>query len=63
LQQIASACGRSLRLTLKPGQSLRVSGDLVGMEFECDKAVQARVFGLVNHSHSAAAQLLDHMVV
>ena len=36
-------------------QGLAVSGDIFGEEFEGYEAVEARVFGLVDHAHAAAA--------
>ena len=44
-------------------QGLRVLGDIVGQEFERDEATERGVFGLVDHTHAAAAQLLDDAVV
>ena len=52
-----------LRLTLKAAESLGVLGHFVGQELECDKTMQARVFRFVNHTHPAAAQLLDNAVM
>ena len=52
-----------LRFTLETGQSLGVSGHLIGQELEGYKAVAARVLGLVDHTHPAAAELLDNAVV
>jgi len=53
----------SLRLALKAGQRLRVSGDFIGQELEGNKSVQPRVLGLVHHAHSATAELLDDAVM
>ena len=36
---------------------------LIGQELQRDKAVQASIFGFVNHAHAAAAQLLEDAVV
>ena len=44
-------------------QSLGILGDLVGQELQSDKAVEASVLGLVDHTHPAAAELLDDAVV
>src|SRR5262249_14194439 len=44
-------------------QSLRITCDLVGEEFEGDKAVQADVFGFVHDSHPAAAEFLENAVM
>ena len=55
--------GRRLRLALKTSQRLRIASDFVWQEFEGDKPVQARVFGLVHNAHATTAQLLDDAVV
>ena len=55
--------GSSLRFALEAAQRLWIFGDLVGQEFQGDKAVQLQVLGLVNHAHPAAAELLDDAVV
>ena len=52
-----------LRLALEAGQSLRIFGDIVGQEFQRDKAAELEVLRLVNHAHAAAAQLLDDAVM
>ena len=44
-------------------QGLRVAGDLVGQELEGDEAMQPRVLGLVDHTHTAAAELFHDAVV
>ena len=54
---------RRLRLALETRQRLRIARDVVGQELQRDEAVQARVLGLVDHAHAAAAQLLDDAVV
>jgi hypothetical protein len=36
---------------------------VVGEELQCDVAVQPRIFGLADHTHSAPAQLLDDAIV
>jgi hypothetical protein len=52
--------GRSrLRLTLEASQSLSVFGNLVGQEFQGDKAMQPHVLGFVDDTHSAAELLQD----
>src|ERR1700722_265972 len=56
-------CRRSLSLTLKTGQGLRIASDFFRQEFESDKTVKARVFGLVDNSHASAAEFLDDAVV
>jgi hypothetical protein len=47
-------------LTVSIGK--RVFGHLVGQELQGNKSVQLYVFGLVNHTHASAAQLLDDAV-
>ena len=54
--------GGSLRFTLETRQGLRVFRYIIRQELERHEAVQAGVLGLVNHTHSAAAQLLDDAV-
>ena len=56
-------CGCGLRFTLKTGQSLGITGNLFGQELEGYKTMQACVFGLVNHTHSAAAEFFDDPIV
>ncbi len=55
--------GGSLRLALKSSQRLRVSGYFFGKELQGDEAPQARVFGLVDNAHAAAAELLDDAIM
>ena len=55
--------GGGVRLALETGQSLGVLGDVIGKKLQGDKAVQGYVLGLVDHTHPAAAQLLDDAVV
>ena len=45
------------------GKRPSVSGYFIGQKFERDKTVQPGVLGLVNHTHPAAAQLLNDAVV
>src|SRR5450755_1563843 len=54
---------RGVGFTLKAGERLRVLFDLFGQELESDKTMQPRIFGFVDDAHSAAAQLLDDVVV
>ena len=56
-------CGRRLRFALEASQSLRVFRNLVRKELQGDKTVQLYVFGLVDHAHATAAQLLCDAVV
>ena len=52
-----------LRLAPEAFQRLRVLRDVVGQELEGDETVQARVLGLVDHAHAAAAELSEDAVV
>ena len=56
-------CGSSLRLALEAGESLRVSATSSGRNFSATKRCKPRVFSLVDHTHPAAAQLLDDAVM
>ena len=56
-------CGSGLRFTAKAFQRLRVARQFFGQEFQTDRAMQPRVLGLINHTHPAAAQLLDDSVM
>src|SRR6267378_7849378 len=44
-------------------ESMRVTDQIVGEEFESDKAAEVGVFGLVDDAHAAAAQLFNDAVV
>src|SRR5947208_3347657 len=44
-------------------QGLRVASELVRQKLESDEALEPGVFGLVDHTHPACAQLLDDAVV
>src|SRR6266436_6575559 len=46
-----------------PHQGLRVTGHVFGQELQGNGTIEAGVLGLVNHSHSTAAQLLDNPLV
>jgi len=52
-----------LRLALKSGQGLWVAEHLIGQELEGNKTMQAGVLGLVDHTHTPAANLLDDLVM
>ena len=52
-----------LRLALKAAERLGILGHFIGQELEGDKAMQPGVFGFVNHTHPAAAQLVDNAVM
>ena len=56
-------CRCSTSLTTKSFESLRVSRQFIGQEFEGDEAPKLCVLGLVDHTHSPAAELLDDAVV
>ena len=56
-------CRGRLGFTLKAGQGLRVSRYVVGQEFKRDKAAELHVFGFVDHTHPAVAELLCNAVV
>ena len=55
--------GRGLSFPLKAGQSLRITGNFCGQEFESDKAMQPRVFRFVHDTHAAATKFLEDEVV
>ena len=55
--------GRSLRLTSKPLEGLRVAGHVFGQELQGDEAIKTGVLGLVHHPHTTAAQLLYNPIV
>src|SRR5437763_11693345 len=44
-------------------QCLRVLRNIVGQEFQRDKAAEFGILGLVDHTHAAATQLLDDAVM
>src|SRR5258708_33462171 len=58
---IQRGCG--LGFALEPGESPLVAGNIVRQKLEGHEAVQAHVFRFVNHSHTAATELLDDVVV
>ena len=55
--------GSGLGLALKAAERRGILGHFIGQKLERDKAMQPRVFRFVNHTHPAAAQLLDNAVV
>src|ERR1019366_4681909 len=55
--------GSGLRLTSEPFQSLWVCGYVLWQEFQRDESPKLGVLGLVDHTHPAAAKLLDDAVV
>ena len=56
-------CGCSLRLALKTGERLRVTGHFLRQELERDEAMQPRVLSFIDHTHAATTELLDDAVV
>ena len=56
-------CRGSLGFALEAAQSLRVLRYIIGQEFESDEATEVGILGFVDHTHPAAAELLDDAVV
>src|SRR6202034_1248927 len=56
-------CRSCFRFSLKSSQRLRLFGYIIRQELERDKAVQAEVFSLVDHTHPAATELFDDAVM
>ncbi len=54
---------RGTRLPAKAFQHLRVFCNVFRQELQSDKATEFGVLGLIDHTHPAAAQLLDDAVV
>ncbi len=54
---------RRLRLALKTAQSLGIFRYVIGQELERDKTLEASVFGLKHHAHTAASEFLQNAVV
>ena len=55
--------GSGLRLALKTRQRLRIFGNRIGQKLQGDKSSKREVFGFVDDTHPAAAQLLDNAIV
>ena len=55
--------GRGFGFPLETAESLCVVGEFVGKELEGNMATELEVFCLIDHTHSAAAELLDNAVV
>ncbi len=55
--------GSGLRFALESRQCLRVFGNFVGQKFQGNKALEACVFGFVDHAHSAAPQFFQDAIV
>ena len=51
--------GSGLCFALESRLGMRILSNLVGEELQGDKTAQFYVLGLVDHTHPAAAQLLD----
>ena len=54
---------RRPRFAAETFQGLRVFGHFFRQELQSDEAAEFGVFGLVDHTHAAAAEFLDHTVV
>jgi hypothetical protein len=44
-------------------ERLPILGNVVGQEFQRDKAVEGQVFGLIDNTHPTAAEPFDNPVV
>ena len=55
--------GCRARFALKPAKRVGITDDFIRQKFKRHEAAQTDVLGLVNHSHSARAQLLDDAVM
>ena len=55
--------GGGARFALETLERLPIARKLLGQKLEGDAAAEARVFGLVDHTHSAGAELLDDSIV
>ena len=51
------------RFAAETFQRLRIAGDILRQKLERDEAAELGVFGLVDHTHPAAAQLLGNAVM
>ncbi len=56
-------CGGSLGFAAKTFQGLAVLRYAFRQEFQSNKAVEARVLGLVDHSHASAAEFFEDTIV
>src|SRR5439155_8778920 len=56
-------CGCGLRLALETGQGLSVSGNLLRQELQGHETMEPDIFGLVNDTDAATAQLIQDAVV
>ena len=48
--------GSGLGFPLKASERMLIFGDILWQEFQSDEAVQAGIFRLVHHTHTAAAE-------
>ena len=55
--------GEDLRLSLKPRQPIRISGERLGQDLQRHLAVQLGVGGLIDLPHAALADEGGHVVV
>src|SRR5437870_11367639 len=55
--------GSGLRLAAEAAEQMLIGGDVIGKKFESNETAETGVLGLINHSHSAAAELFDHLVM
>ena len=56
-------CRGRASLTAETFEGLRVFGKVIRKEFQGNETSEFRVLGLINHTHAAAAQLLDNAVM
>src|ERR1700734_2041922 len=56
-------CRSGLRFALEAGERLRGFGPFIGGKLQRDEATEGYVFGLVDHTHATATELLDDAVV
>ena len=45
------------------GKGLRVPGDFIGQEFQSDETMQLQILGLIDDTHSPAAEFFDDAVM
>src|SRR5208283_4762840 len=55
--------GSGLRFAAKTAEGRGVANHVIGKKLQGDEAMQAGLFGFVDHAHASAAELLDHLVV
>ena len=54
---------RGLRLAVKPGEGMRITGYILRQKLERDETVETSILSLVDDPHPAAAEFLDDMVM